>query len=321
MVDHYQGAIDTHAHIYPARYLDMLEEIGVDPQTTQIARNLHADSTYDDMQRRIEWMNKAGVATQILAVTPQIPSAPEATRSLDAARWINDHYAGVVGDYPGRFLAYGALPLPHIPESLAEIDRIFDELHFVGIGLPTFLPGGQSLTDKVLEPVWEALNERHAIVNIHATGAGAYSKQITDFWLTWVNGAPIEDAIAVLQLLKRGIPQRYPNIRFHIAHLAGDLAFMWQRLEDNYTDWNSFPSSPNEAIRKMWFDAANFTEPALALAAEVYGASQIMGGSDMPYFQEELYVRAFDYIRSSRLSEADKHAILTDNARRLFGMD
>lgn len=314
------GAIDTHAHIYPADYLDLLERAGVDPATTAIARNLSADRTEADMTKRLHWMDQAGVAAQVLAVTPQVPSGPEAASSLEAARWINDCYAEVVRAHPGRFLAYGALPLPHVDESLQEVARVFDDLGVVGISVPTVLPGKMSLADERLEPVWAALHERGAVVNIHATGSGACSPLITDYHLTWVNGALVEDAIAVLHLLKAGVPDKFPGIRWHVAHLGGDLPFFWQRMEDNYTDWNAFPSSPTAALRRMWYDAANFTEPALRLAAELYGAGQIMGGSDIPYFQTDKYVRAFDYIRTAGLDQGDRDAILSGNARALYGL-
>ncbi|WP_017616267.1 amidohydrolase family protein [Nocardiopsis salina] len=107
-------AIDTHAHVYPAWYLDRLEETGVDPDSTRIARGPGTDSTGQDLAERFRWMDRAGVDLQVLAVTPQIPSGPDAASSLAAARGINDHYADLVRDNPDRFLAYGTLPLPHI---------------------------------------------------------------------------------------------------------------------------------------------------------------------------------------------------------------
>ena len=61
-----------------------------------------------------------------------------------------------------------------------------------------------------------------------------------------INGAPVEDAIAVLQLLKADIPARFPGVRLHIAHLAGDLAFLAQRIEDNDEDWKAFAPSPRQ---------------------------------------------------------------------------
>ncbi|MGV9183776.1 amidohydrolase family protein [Arcanobacterium canis] len=313
-------AIDTHAHVYPAHYLDMLEEAGVDPATTKIARNLNADSTDEDITRRLSWMDKAGVQTQVIAVSPQIPSGTDAGLSAKAARWINEEYVRLVHDYPGRFLAYGALPLPFVEESLTELEWIAAREEFVGVSITAVLPGGMSITDPSLAPVWEALNERKMIVNIHPTGSGAHSPMINDFHLEWVNGAPMEDAIAVLQLLKRDYPHLYPNIRFHVAHLGGDLPFLAQRIEDNFSDWGSFPRSPAQTVRTMWFDAANFHEPSLRIAAEYYGATQILGGSDHPYFQDEKYVRAFDYIRTSKLDDADRERILALNAADLYGI-
>lgn len=314
------GAIDAHAHVYPSDYLDMLERIGVPANSTKIARGMGADITSADMAERLRWMDRAGVAAQVLAVTPQSPSGPDAEGSLAAARWINECYARLVTEHSGRFLAYGALPLPHVAQSLDEVSRIFDDYGMQGVSVPATLPAQMSLADDRLNDVWAALDERGSIVNIHATGSGACSPLITDHALGWVNGAPVEDATAVLQLLKADVPARYPNLRFHVAHLGGDLPFLFQRLEDNYEDWGTFEHSPQQALRRMWFDAANFHEPSLRLAVETFGASQIMAGSDMPYFKEGKYVRAVDYIRTSSLDGDVIADVLENNARRLYAL-
>ncbi|MDO5032561.1 amidohydrolase family protein [Corynebacterium sp.] len=305
-------AIDTHAHVYPAAYLDMLEEAGVDPQSTAIARNLRADSTTEDLDNRLHWMDEAGVETQILAVTPQSPVDSTTTT------WINDEYARLVEAHPGRFLAYGALPLNDVPAAVNEVPLIA-ERGFLGVSLPAHYDG-VTLADSSLDPLWEALNSHGMMVNIHPTGAGLCSPLITDHHLEWVNGAPMEDATAALHLLKADVPGRFERLRFHIAHLGGDLAFLFQRIEDNYTDWEAFPSSPQRALRRMYFDAANFHEPALRLAMESYGNTQVFAGSDFPYFQEDKYVRAFNYIRTSRLSPLQKEQVLHDNARAALGI-
>lgn len=84
-------------------------------------------------------------------------------------------------------------------------------------------------------------------VNIHPTGSGAHSTMIQGAGLEWVNGAPVEDATAVLQLLKE------------------DMPFLAQHIED----WGALPALP------------------CTDAAEYYGATQVLAGSDHPYFQEE----------------------------------
>lgn len=75
-----------------------------------------------------------------------------------------------------------------------------------------------------------------------------------------------------------------------------DIPFLAQHIED----WGAFPALP------------------CTDTVEYYGATQVLAGSDHPYFQEEKYVRAFDYIRSSTLSESDRQRILSGNATELY---
>lgn len=312
------GIIDTHAHVYPSDHLDALESLGLDPASTRIARGMRADATADDMAVRLAWMDQAGVDAQVLSVMPQGAFGSDAKAVAEATRNVNDTYVRLLDTYPGRFFAYAHLPLPYVDESIAELRRALAKPGFLGISVPTVFPDGSTLAEQSLDEIWAELDRQATVVNVHPTGQGVRSPLICGMGLEWVNGAPIEDATAVLHLLKADVPARFPNIRFHIAHLGGDLAFLSQRLEDNFEDWNAFPSSPNSALRRMWFDAANFHEPSLRLAAETYGVSQIVPGSDHPYFQEEKYLRAFDYVRSARLPEDEVEAILSDNVVDLY---
>ncbi|MEI5132142.1 hypothetical protein RB199_08115 [Streptomyces libani] len=50
---------------------------------------------------------------QTLSVSPQGPYFADAGQAVTAARYANDHYAGLVRDHPTRFSAFAALPLPH----------------------------------------------------------------------------------------------------------------------------------------------------------------------------------------------------------------
>ena len=277
-----------------------------------------ADSGKKGMETRLEWMDRAGVKAQVLAVTPQSPALPEAERAAYAARMINERYIDIANTYPGRFYNYAALPLPHVDAALKELEWIENSGQFCGIGLPTLLAQQPYLSDSSLDPVWSFLDEHAMVVNMHPTGCGVNSPWLLRHKLEWVNRAPVEDATATLELLKADIPRRFPHITFHVAHLGGDLPMLAQRIEDNYEDWDAFPASPNESLRKFFFDAANFHEPSLALAAETFGVSQLMGGSDFPYFQEEKYVRAFDYVRTSRFADEEKKEILWSNAARLL---
>lgn len=92
-----------------------------------------------------------------------------------------------------------------------------------------------------------------------------------------------------------------------------------QRVEDNYEDWDAFRESPTETLsHNFYFDSANFLEEALNLSVEVFGEDKILLGSDFPYFKDEKYIRAVDYIKDSRLSDRTKEKILRENAERLY---
>ncbi|MDD7385213.1 MAG: amidohydrolase family protein [Actinomycetaceae bacterium] len=342
------SAIDTHAHIYPERYLDFLESLGVDPATTRIARNMRQDDDPHSMAARLSMMDTAGVTMQVISATPQVPPIDDAANSARAARMINTIYAQVQEKYPERIRALGTLPLPFVDESLAEIAYIFDELHFPGVAMNTFVGADGSLTAPGLRPIFDELNRRHAIVYIHPSGLSLGSHALAGSGLTWVNAAPMEDATALLQLMKAGYIDEFPDIHFHIAHLGGDVPFLAQRIQDNFDDWNAFPHSPAQTLRKIWVDTANFHGPSLTMSLGVYNPEHVMMGSDYPYFQDELYTRAVTYIADALPDSASvptsssivekgtatragapgtipgaraREAVLNANARRLYGLN
>lgn len=115
------------------------------------------------------------------------------------------------------------------------------------------------------------------------------------------------------------MPVRFSNIKFVIAHLGGPLPFYIQRLDDNYEHWDaSFIDIPSKLLKNMWFDTANFHEPALKCAVESLGADRLLLGSDYPYFQDELYTRALTYVKNARLSTTEVECILSTNATSLL---
>lgn len=307
------GYIDTHAHLWSNDYLEDLKAAG--SPDVKIAQNINAGITTRELEERIKMMDNAKVQYQVLSATPQSPQWGSPQEALNLARKINDLYADIINDYPDRFLAYGAVPLPNIPEAIQEGTRAIKELGFEGIAVNTLIQNEISLADERFAPFFEAMNELKATIYIHPTGCGANTNMINDYGLEWVVGAPIEDTIAPLQLLKKNFPKKYPNLRFHVAHLGGALPFFMQRIEDNYSDWAAFDESPTQNLRsRFWYDTANFHEPSLLCANQSLGATQLMLGSDFPYFQNEKYTRAVTYVENSALHDEDKKRILANNA-------
>lgn len=309
--------IDTHAHLWSEEYLDFLNTLGA--KGTDVAKNIRQSDSEEDLKHRFNNMDKAGVKLQILSATPQSPQWGSKEQAKKSAGMINSLYEKLVKKYPERFKAYGAVSLPYLDLAVSQAKSILKNDSFIGIAVPTLVRDEISIADEKFEKFFEVLNQYKANVYIHPTGCGANSPMINDFELEWVVGAPIEAMLSTLQLLKRDIPKRYPNIKFHISHLGGAIPFLMTRIEDNYEDWDSFNDSPTEMLKKHFtFDTANFKKESLLSSIETFGIDKFMLGSDFPYFQDKKYIRAVEYIKNSGIDTEKIEAVLSKNAIKFY---
>ena len=230
-------------------------------------------------------------------------------------------YAETVRRWPKRFRAFAALPLPHVDESLKELDRALGQLGMIGATITTSIVG-RSPADPAFLPVYEELNRRNSVLFIHPCGCNAYSPLIADYHLTWMIGAPIEDTISVLHLIERGIPMRFPKLKIINSHLGGALPMVYQRLDNQYTWENpTIPERPTISARRMWYDTVGHGHiPAIRAAVETLGADRLVLGTDFPYEAGPLYKRAIDYIELGGFKPQDTARILDHNAAELLNI-
>jgi predicted TIM-barrel fold metal-dependent hydrolase len=311
--------IDVHAHLWSDRYLDLLARLG--NSRTAVHRGLGAGATDDELRKRFELMDAAGIRLQILSVTPASPHFERQADAVEAARLANDEYAAMTRRFPDRFRGFAALPLPHTEVALAELERALDELGMVGAAVTTSVLG-RPLSDQVFHPIYAELNRRKSALYIHPAGCGVESPLINDHQMVWSVGAPIEDTVAIMHLVIAGIPSRYPDMKIIASHLGGLLPMVVKRVDDHMAyEASDTPEKPSLAFRRLWYDTVGHNHvPALRAAAESLGADRLLLGTDFPYQSGELFYAAVDYVRRAGLSEDDVRAILDRNAASLFGM-
>ncbi|MBL1079436.1 amidohydrolase [Nocardia sp. 2] len=308
--------VDVHAHYWTDDYLDLLVELGHTDTDTQRGMGAGAGA---EMDARLALMDGTGVDLQVLSAAPQLPYGEDREKAVAAARFVNDQYAEVVAEHPGRFLAFAATPMPHIAESIAEMGRALDELGMAGVAVNTTVLG-RALVEPEFAPVFEELNRRAAVLYLHPAGNAACSPLIRDYQMTWMAGAPIEDTISVLQLILRGIPLRYPDIRIINSHLGGALPMLLQRADNQYR-WESpqSPELPSTVARLMWYDTVGHGHlPALRAALDSFGADRLLLGTDFPYENGKVFARAVDYLSDPTIPPAAAQAMLEGNAALLF---
>jgi 6-methylsalicylate decarboxylase len=265
--------IDVHAHYWTDDYLDLMADLGHTDTTTQ--RGLGAGGGHE-LDARLRLMDQAGVDMQILSAAPQLPYSKDGDKAATAARFVNDQYAALADRHPGRFQAFAATPMPHIDASIAELARALDELHMAGVTMTTTILG-HALVEPRYAPIFAELDRRAAVLYLHPAGDSACTPLISQYHLTWMIGAPIEDTISAMQLITAGIPSRYPRIKIINSHLGGALPMLIQRADDQY-QWEApgTPERPSTAARRMSYDTVGHGHvPALRCAIDSFSCSEV----------------------------------------------
>ena len=304
--------IDVHAHYWTEDYLDRLVDMG--KGDARAVRGLGAGDGAE-MDARLRLMDRAGVEVQVLSAAPQRPYSEDPENAANTARYVNDQYAQLVERHRDRFRAFAALPMPNVEESLAELDRALGDLAMAGVVMNTTVLG-HALVEPGFEPIFAELDRRGAVLYLHPAGNNACSPLIGTYHLTWMVGAPVEDTISIMHLITHGVPVRYPGIKIINSHLGGALPMLLQRWDDQY-GWESpgTPEPPSVSARRMWYDTVGHGHvPALRCAIDSLGADRLLLGTDFPYENGELFVRAVDYITAPGIDTSATQAILDQNA-------
>jgi 6-methylsalicylate decarboxylase len=280
--------------------------------------------------RAIAAMDAAGVSTAFLSCTePGVwfgdDFAKERQEAISLSRDMNDYGAKLVGDYKGRFGLFAVLPLPDVDASLREIEYAFDTLKADGVGLLTSY-GTIWLGDPALQPVFDELNRRNAIVYTHPTDATcchALLPNTSPGTVEWQT----DTARAIFNVIndnggKTSVATRYPNIRFIWSHGGGTLIGLMNRflgygnLSPQDLARTPAPNSKLHHLRRFYYDTAQATNfLQLGALKGLVGATQIVFGADYPY---STIINHVEQLKAAGLSLAELAGIDRENALRIL---
>jgi aminocarboxymuconate-semialdehyde decarboxylase len=297
--------VDVHAHYYPPEYLERIHRPELPPVQSAPLRG-------QSIETRLELMDRLGIDVQVLSVSQAQPYLAEAADAAEAARLGNDLYVDVCRRFPGRFFTLAALPLPHVSESLEEIDRAMADEDVVGVTIGCSI-NEMHVDDPSLEPVYAELNRRKAPVLLHPRGERCVVDG-EDYNLNWLVGAPFEDTVAALRLAMSGIGDRYPDIRFIVPHFGGTLPFLLARV------LRMTGGRGEEALRRMHYDTVSGSVEALRCAADFWGADRLLYGTDYPYSDEYEFERRLTYLDEADLDRDELDRIRGSRAIELLGL-
>lgn len=227
---------------------------------------------------------------------------------------------------PDNFAGVGQLPqFPGVlpANCIAELERMTNELGFVGVNLNPDPSGGYwtdpPLTHRQWYPLYEKLCELDMPAMIHVSSSCNPCFHHTG--AHYINA----DTTAVMQLIQGDLFRDFPTLKLVIPHGGGAVPFHWGRYRGLCLSMKK-TTLAEHLLDNVFFDTCVYHRPGIALMTEVVPIDNILFASEMmgavPGVDPETG-HAFDdtkrYIdQIEDLDHAACYKIFEGNARRVY---
>jgi aminocarboxymuconate-semialdehyde decarboxylase len=313
--------IDVHAHCVIPQALELM---GMDVFSLYPRSMQGGQECMIVIDERIAAMDAMDVDMEVLSINPFWYEQP---RELSAriVRLQNEKLAELCAARPDRFAAFASLSLQHPDLAVRELEYAVTKLGLRGAAIGGSVAGVE-FADARFHPVWAKAEELGATLFIHPTGTPELAKRFGGSgWLPNIIGYPLETTIALQHIVFEGVLDKFPRLKVCAAHGGGFFLGQADRMDHgcfvNPGACKHGPvlkKKPSEYVKQIYFDSLVFTPEALERLVRQVGASQVVLGSDHPFpWSAQPVGHVMDTVA---LSDADKAAILGDNARQLFNL-
>jgi aminocarboxymuconate-semialdehyde decarboxylase len=311
--------IDMHTHILPKTMPNWTEKFGY-------GKFIHLESNADgsanmmqggnffrrivencwDESLRIKEYEHFNTQVQVVCTIPVMFSYWANPKDCaELSRFLNDHIAELVQQYPKHYIGLGTIPMQDTEEAIKELERI-KSIGMVGIQI------GSNINDKNLSedeffPIFEACSRLGLAVMIHPWQMMGFDS-MKKYWLPWLVGMPAETSRAACSMIFGGVLERLPRLRVCFSHAGGSFLPTLGRIEHGF---NCRPDlvaidnqvNPREYVGKFWVDSITHDIDALKYILNMQGSKRVCLGSDYPFPLGDLEIGKF--IEESDLSKTE----------------
>lgn len=309
--------VDVHSHFLTPSYLEAMNKyLGGNPDRFPMPEW--------SVEKHLQYNESMGIVHTVLSYSsPHINfSTREVNRQL--ARIGNEAGAQVVADNPGKFSFLASLPLPNIDDTLEEIAYACDHLDTDGFTLPTNTKGIYMGAPE-LEPMFAEFNRRKAVVTFHPNKPGAVPTGVGEMLPIPMMEFIFDTTRCVVDLMLRGYPEKYPDIKFLMPHCGSMLPYVVDRIAsfkptliktgsvtEDYDVYKTFS--------RFYFDTTGASAAhQLRDVLDMTDVSHILYGSDYPFPPVPVLEDQTNAVFTAPyLDETQKAKIFSGNASALF---
>jgi predicted TIM-barrel fold metal-dependent hydrolase len=328
--------IDSHNHYFPQEVVGMLGVAdGMDYAGFTRGRTSQCFRWGVSIERTVQVMDEGGVDTSVLGNSIWSPLG------LPLCKGLNNAYAKIERDFPGRFISCGHVPLDGSAETQAELDRIVTELGLKAVSLVSSLTT-MTLDSEKLFPLWEKIVRLNLPAIIHPTIRSPLWGA-TSFMMNASISREYDIAKATGEILNVVI-NRFPKLKFLLPHHGGGVPFLKGRIMARFEpegwkvpeELKGLAKTPREMkdtgldtafeeyFSKLYWDTAGAGGwmPATEAATKLVRTDRLCFGTDYPfeihYGQDvKLFVEG---IKKLKISDTEKRNILGENLKRFLGI-
>lgn len=315
--------LDVHSHFLSPDFVKHLVGRGNMPRAVQEggeyfidcapALRMGAGPRIVEMDAKLKDLEVMDVDLSVLS--HGIPG-PEVLDADEADYWasrINDHLAGLIEAYPGKFLGWGTIGFGDPHRSVAEVDRCINELGFKGVQLYANI-GGRVVDSPEFWPVYRRVAELGVPLNLHPTIPLNMNGMDSRSLISGL-GFMYDTSLATMRLFDSGIFDELPTLKFILPHAGGVLPYIRGRVERQRT---GSPKTAAEYFEMIYFDTVSYNFESLELCYKWIGPERLLYGTDHPFTEPTRFIA--DFVERLECTPEELEMVFHGNAERLLGM-
>ena len=320
--------IDIHTHILPKDIPNFKEKFGyggfihLDHHKPCCARMMMDDKFFREIESncwsantRMDECDGYNIDVHVLSTVPVMFAYWAKPKDcLEVAKFLNDHIAGIVNDFPKRFIGLGTLPMQDPKLAIQELERC-KKIGLKGIEIGSHVNDWNLSEPQVFE-VFRACQDLDMAVFVHPWDMMGKSN-MEKYWLPWLVGMPAETSLAICSMIFGGVFERLPNLRVAFAHGGGSFPATISRIQHGFDVRpdlcaidNDVP--PKDYLGKFWLDSLVHDEAMLNYLISLVGSEKIALGTDYPFPLGEL--EPGKLIKESKLDIITQENLLHNSA-------